>query len=105
MKGMRMLALASAMALGVAGLSACAVARDQQSAGEYVDDAAITAKIKAAFAEDKTVAATAISVETLNGEVQLTGFAKSEAERSRAAELAKRVAGVRAVKNAVAVRN
>ncbi|ARU06052.1 transporter [Comamonas serinivorans] len=97
-------ALATALAVGVTGLAGCSVARHQQTAGEFVDDAAITTKIKAAFAEDKTVAATSISVETLNGEVQLSGFAKSEAERSRAADIARATKGVKRVKNAVEVR-
>lgn len=99
------IALATAFAVGVVGLTGCSVARNQQTAGEYVDDAAITTKVKAAFAEDKTVAATSISVETLNGEVQLSGFAKSQAEKSRAAELARNIKGVKSVKNAVEVRN
>ena len=44
------------------GLSAvgCAVTDRQQSAGSYVDDATITSKVKAKFAEDKTVNAMAI---------------------------------------------
>lgn len=102
---LRNIALATAMALGVAGMTGCSVARHQQTAGEYVDDAAITTKVKAAFAEDKTVAATSISVETLNGEVQLSGFAKSQAEKSRAAEIARNVKGVKSVKNGIEVRN
>jgi osmotically-inducible protein OsmY len=101
----RNLALATAMAVGVVGMAGCSVARHQQTAGEYVDDAAITTKVKAAFAEDKTVAATAISVETMNGEVQLSGFAKSQAEKSRAAEIARGIKGVKSVRNAVEVRN
>ena len=48
-----------------------------------MDDAGITTAVKAKMAEDKTVSATAISVETLNGTVQLSGFAKSQAERTR----------------------
>ena len=56
----------------------CAVARDQETVGSYVDDAGITTKVKAKFAEDKTVSAMAISVETLNGVVQLSGFAKTQ---------------------------
>ena len=71
--------------------------------GEYVDDATITARVKTKFAEDKTVAATRISVETLKGVVQLSGFATSEAERQRAAQLAATVPGVKSVQNAVKV--
>ena len=52
----------------------CSVARNQQTVGSYVDDAGITTAVKAKMAEDKSVSATAISVETLNGTVQLSGF-------------------------------
>jgi osmotically-inducible protein OsmY len=82
----------------------CAVTREQSSVGEYVDDAGITTKVKAKFAEDKTVAATSISVETLRGVVQLSGFAKSAAERSQAEALASQVKGVRSVRNDIIIR-
>ena len=82
----------------------CAVTRDQSSVGEYVDDATITTQVKAKFAEDKTVAATSISVETLRGTVQLSGFAKTAAERSQAEALASRVKGVKSIKNDIVLR-
>ena len=95
-----------AVALGVAAIAStgCSVARHQQSAGSYIDDAGITTAVKAKFAEDKTVAATSISVETLNGEVQLSGFAKSQAEKDRAGMLAREAKGVTSVKNSIVVR-
>jgi osmotically-inducible protein OsmY len=82
----------------------CAVTSGQETTSQYVDDATITARVKSRFAEDKTVAATRISVETLKGVVQLSGFATSEAERQRAAQIAARVPGVKSVQNAVQVR-
>lgn len=82
----------------------CAVTRDQSTVGEYVDDATITTQVKAKFAEDKTVAASSISVETLRGTVQLSGFAKSAAERSQAEAIASRVKGVKAVQNNISIR-
>ncbi|NJM33033.1 MAG: BON domain-containing protein [Limnobacter sp.] len=82
----------------------CSVMRDQQTTGSYVDDSAITTKVKALFVDDKTVAASSISVETLNGTVQLSGFAKSDAEKQRAEQIAKSVDNVRAVKNDIVVR-
>ena len=67
----------------------CAVTRDQSTIGEYVDDSTVTTRVKAKFAEDPTVSAMSISVETLKGTVQLSGFAKSKAERTRAEALAR----------------
>jgi len=93
--------LVTAMMIGVAG---CSVTRGQQTAGEYVDDARVTTEVKARFANDPTVAATSIGVETLNGTVQLSGFAKSQAEKNRAVTLARQVKGVQAIKNDIVVR-
>lgn len=85
-------------------LPGCAVTRDQSSVGEYIDDSAITTAVKAKFVEDKTVDASAISVETLRGEVMLSGFAKSGTEKERAETLARSVKGVKQVKNKLEVR-
>ena len=82
----------------------CAVTRDQETVGAYIDDAAITANIKSRFFEDKTVAGMAISVETLKGTVMLSGFAKSTTERNTAETIARGVKGVTSVKNEVIVR-
>ena len=85
-------------------LGGCAVAREQQTVGQYVDDTTITSQVKAKFADDGAVAATAISVETMKGLVQLSGFAKSWAERDRAEVLARSVKGVTGVRNDIIVR-
>ncbi|RPH45453.1 MAG: BON domain-containing protein [Burkholderiales bacterium] len=87
-----------------ASLGACSVARNQETVGAYVDDSRITAEIKSKMAADKDVAATSISVETLNGVTQLSGFAKSQLEKERAAEIARQAKGVRAVRNDIVVR-
>ena len=85
-------------------LGGCAVAREQQTVGQYVDDTTITSQVKAKFADDGAVAATAIGVETMKGLVQLSGFAKSWAERDRAEALARSVKGVTCVRNDIIVR-
>ncbi|MHA7598679.1 BON domain-containing protein [Alicycliphilus sp. T452] len=98
-------AIAFALLAGVTLLSTgCAVVRDQQTVGSYVDDAAITTAVKAKMAEDKSVSAAAISVETLNGTVQLSGFAKSQAEKDRAESIARNTKHVRDVRNSIVVR-
>jgi len=97
------IALATATTLAVT--SGCAVVRKQESVGAYIDDAAITTSVKAKMAEDKMVDATAISVETLNGTVQLSGFAKSATEKAQAEVLARRASGVKDVKNSIVVRS
>ena len=78
--------------------------RGQETVGAYVDDAAITTAVKAKFVEDKSVDAASIKVETLNGTVALSGFAKSSVEKSQAEFLARNTKGVREVRNGLAVR-
>ncbi|HYF16939.1 MAG TPA: BON domain-containing protein [Ramlibacter sp.] len=99
----RTLSLAVLAAAALAG-TGCAVVREQQTVGAYVDDTATTTAVKAKFVEDKTVDAGAIRVQTLNGTVQLSGFAKSNAEKAQAEYLARNTKGVRQVKNDILVR-
>ncbi|WP_284336861.1 BON domain-containing protein [Comamonas sp. NoAH] len=103
-KTTRAIAFATLIGATVIGAAGCSVARNQQSVGSYVDDAGITTAVKAKFAEDKTVAATSISVETMKGVVQLSGFAKSQAEKDRAESIARDVKGVTSVRNSIVVR-
>jgi len=102
-----MLATVLAASLSAAALVAmpgCAVTRGQETVGSYVDDATITTQVKARMVDNKAVDAAAIKVETLNGTVMLSGFAKSENERDTAANIARHVNGVKSVKNEIAVR-
>ena len=84
--------------------SGCAVTRGQESVGAYVDDTAITTAVKARYIDNKEVDATSIRVETLNGTVMLSGFAKNATEKTTAETLAWKVNGVKAVKNELAIR-
>jgi osmotically-inducible protein OsmY len=95
---------AAVTAVAMALTAGCSVTRDQQSVGSYVDDTSITTQVKAKFANDQTVSAMSISVETLKGTVQLSGFAKTLDEKMQAEKLARSVSGVVAVKNDIVVR-
>ena len=96
--------LAAAAAVSLVQLTGCAVARDQQTVGSYIDDTTITTQVKARFAEDPIVSAMSIKVETLKGVVQLSGFAKNSAERDQAATIAANVKGVTRVTNDIIVK-
>ena len=74
-------------------------ASKKESPGEYVDDAVITTKVKAAVLEEPSLKSAEINVETAKGVVQLSGFVRSRADISKAAEIAKGVKGVKSVKN------
>ena len=82
----------------------CAVTRGQETVGAYIDDTAITTSIKARFVDNKSVDASSISVETLNGTVLLAGFAKNSTEKATAGSIAANVKGVKSVKNEISVR-
>ena len=104
MKYARALAFAAVAGITIVTATGCSVAREQQTVGSYVDDAGITAAVKAKMAEDKGVSAAAISVETLNGTVMLSGFAKNATEKGAAESLARSVNGVKEVRNEIVVR-
>lgn len=91
-------------ALTLVTATGCSVMRHQESTGAYVDDSVVTTRVKTKFAQDSTVSAMAINVETMQGVVQLSGFAKSSDEKSKAEELARSVKGVVDVRNDIIVR-
>ena len=66
-------------------------------------DASITTKVKAKFAKDSEVSALKVRVKTKGGVVTLAGKAKSDAEKSKAEDLAKEVEGVKSVTNNITV--
>jgi hyperosmotically inducible protein len=94
--------IAVAAALGTAQLAGCASQSQpetRRTAGGFVDDAALTAKVKTALARDRDVPAHNVNVTTYRGLVQLSGFVQNEDVARKAAELARGVDGVRDVYN------
>jgi len=69
------------------------------TAGEYIDDSVITAKVKAAILEEPTLKVAEINVETYKGIVQLSGFVTSQDSATKAVEVAGKINGVVSVKN------
>jgi osmotically-inducible protein OsmY len=82
-----------ALALG------CASTAKQEGTGEYVDDTVITTKVKAAILDEPTLKSAEINVETFKGVVQLSGFVSSPAAENTAVSVARKVPGVKSVKN------
>lgn len=75
------------------------------SIGQYVDDATVTARVKARFAKDDVVSALQVEVETTKGIVVLTGNVDSKAERDRAIKIAREVPDVRSVRDRMTIQN
>ena len=79
------------------------VATGAQKAGETVEEASLTAKVKSKIALDDTLDGSHIQVTSDNGRVTLTGTALNEAQHRRALDLARETAGVSAVVDHVSV--
>ena len=91
--------------LSISGLtSGCSSTRTHESTGEYVDDTVITAKVKRALLADDAVKSFAISVETVKGVVQLSGFVNSAFQKTAAGSDASSVNGVLEIKNDLIVK-
>lgn len=78
-------------------------ASNQRSAGEVVDDATITTRVKTALLADPEVSGLKINVDTLNGKVSLKGETKTLALRKKAESIARSVPGVQSVNNQLVV--
>jgi len=90
---------AAFLAVTLASAVGCASTSTQSGTGEYVDDAVITTKVKAAIFNEPTLKSAEINVETFKGVVQLSGFVNSQADINKAVSLARSVQGVSSVKN------
>lgn len=82
----------------------CTATPTRESTGEYIDDRAITAKVKAEFVRDPLVKALDVKIDTFKGVVQLSGFVDTQDQKNRAAQVAANVSGVRNVQNNITVK-
>jgi len=95
------LAVAAAVSTVVTG---CAGDATTRSTGTYIDDTAISAKVKTELLADKGVKGTEVNVRTYDGEVQLSGFVDDSAQKRRAVEVARAVPGVKDVRDDLVVK-
>ena len=86
-------------ALAIATTLGCAATAKSESTGQYVDDVAITAKVKKDIFDEPTLKSAEINVETFKGRVQLSGFVASPDDITRAVAVARQVKGVSSVAN------
>ena len=110
--------LASILAIGGAAFGGLAIADDQSSGmsssqpytsssstGQYTsaEDSATTARVQDRLSQDRGLKASGISVETIDGKIQLNGFANSQAEKQAAGALARSAADGKEVSNNVLI--
>ena len=98
---MKLLTSITALSLtcAIALATGCASTPSQSSTGEVIDDSVITTKVKAAIFNDPILKTAEISVETVKGVVQLSGFVSDPKEVAQAGKVARSVGGVSSVKN------
>jgi len=77
----------------------CASTSSHESTGEYVDDAAITTRVKTAIFDEPGLKVLQINVATTKRVVQLSGFVKTRADMNKAVDVASGIQGVRSVDN------
>ena len=99
---MRPLKTLLAVMLTVFSLAGCQ-AMTGKTAGQNVDDAALTTAVKTKLAADKLSSLTRVDVDTNDGTVSLNGVVESSDQRARAQELASQVNGVNRVINNIQV--
>ncbi len=85
-------------------VAGCAGTAEQRSTGQYIDDAALTTRVKSALFQDETVSGFQVDVDSYRGRVQLSGFVDSVEAKRRATEIARGVEGVREVIDNLVVR-
>jgi hyperosmotically inducible protein len=87
------------VAVSLVSVVGCASGPQKEGTGEYIDDTAITTKVKSAVFNEPTLKSAEINVETFKGVVQLSGFVKTQAEIDKATAVTRGVSGVKSVKN------
>ena len=74
-------------------------AKPDQTTGEKIDDASITAQVKSSLMSHRSTSAVKTKVQTTNGVVTLSGVAKNAAEKSLVTKLVADIDGVNSVIN------
>jgi hyperosmotically inducible periplasmic protein len=100
----RATALSAAVAATMLMMSGCAPMQGRESAGEYVDDATVSTKVRAELLRNQALKGFDIHVETMQDVVQLSGFVDSPEQKAQAEQIARSVSGVRGVRNNIVVR-
>ena len=102
-KTTRTIGLAVCLLVAAPLVTGCA-SQQQRTAGQSVDDATITAKVKSQLLADPDVSALNVNVTTFKGQVQLSGYVENATQRSKAEQIAKNIEGVKSVSNDLIVK-
>ena len=101
------ISLCVALCLGLPAVTTfvgCAGSSTDRSTGEYIDDKALTMRVKDALGDNQEYKFEGVNVDSFKGTVQLSGFVNNTTQRSEAARIAKTVQGVREVENNISIK-
>ena len=97
------LKLTTVAAVALFSTVGCRVINHEETTGQYVDDTTISARAKAALIKDNNVKSSDFSIEVYQGNVTLTGVARTPTEAKLAEEDIRAVDGVKSLKNDVRI--
>jgi hyperosmotically inducible periplasmic protein len=98
------LALCLSFPVILTGVTGCAGNRYERSTGEYIDDKALTGRVKGALNDNKEYKFSGVDVKTFRGTVQLSGWVNTSDQKKKAGQIAQNVQGVKNVENNLLVK-
>jgi hyperosmotically inducible protein len=104
MKPRHVMAALALIGLVAGPLAACSSTETHRSTGEYIDDSAISNKVRGELLSDKELNVFQIDVTTFEGIVELSGFVNSSTAKARAGSVAAGIDGVKEVRNNLIVK-
>jgi osmotically-inducible protein OsmY len=88
----------------ITAVTGCAGNKNDRSTGQYVDDKSVGMRVRSALGDSPDYKFSDVNVDVFRGTVQLSGFVNSSAQKSKAADIAKGVEGVKDVANNISVK-
>jgi hyperosmotically inducible periplasmic protein len=99
------LCLGLSTATAVVMFTGCAGDRYDRSTGEYIDDKSLDSRVKDALSDNPEYKFEGVNVAAFKGNVQLSGFVDTWAQKLDAAHIARQVEGVKDVENDLTVKS
>ena len=82
----------------------CASDRPQRTAGQAIDDQSVARRVEETLRTDPAYKFTDVKVVAYEGKVQLSGFVDKDEQKGQAEDIAKKVPGVKEVRNDIALK-
>ena len=92
------------LASGLLFAAGCASDQPQRTAGQAIDDQSVARRVEEALRSDPAYKFTEVKVVAYEGKVQLSGFVDKGEQKGQAEDIAKKVSGVKEVKNDIAMK-